>query len=184
MQMRCLLKRDSLKLKAIQKQNGRRPSLFNGQKYDVIWRPFCFLFFGPLCSLVCWRVYFPNFVLFISFLLLHFNFWASLARFFSLSLPLFFFRIIFNAWRVGDGDVITHRRRRRRLSRNFTHRPFSTRYFRFIYISKAFVEKIPKRKCRQKAVALRRVDTLRCQSCVNYAIKLSFTRFRAACRRA
>lgn len=78
-------------------------------------------------------------------------------RVFSLSLSLsIFFRIIFNAWRVGDGDVITHRRRRRRwrrhLSRNFTHRPFSMRYFRFIYISKAFVEKIPKRKCRQKAV--------------------------------
>lgn len=85
-----------------------------------------------------------------------FQFLGFLGAFFlSLSLSIFF-RIIFNAWRVGDGDVITHRRRRRRwrrhLSRNFTHRPFSMRYFRFIYISKAFVEKIPKRKCRQKAV--------------------------------
>lgn len=111
-----------------------------------------------------------------------FQFLGFLGAFFFSLFPSIFFRIIFNAWRVGDGDVITHRRRR--LSRNFTHRPFSTRYFRFIYISKAFVEKIPKRKCRQKAVALRRVDTLRCQSCVNYAIKLSFTRFRAACSRA
>lgn len=49
--------------------------------------------------------------------------------------------------------------------------------------------KMPTKSCRWDGggvviVASRRVDTLRCQSCVNYAIKLSFTRFRAACSRA
>lgn len=72
-----------------------------------------------------------------------FRFLASLARFFS----RFFFSYRFQCGARRRRDVITHRRR---LSRNFTHRPFSTRYFRFIYISKALV-KIRIRKCRQKA---------------------------------
>lgn len=83
-------------------------------------------------------------------------------------------------------DVITHRRHR--LSRNFTHRPFRALFSVYLHFESVRKNPNPMRECRQKAPKTRRchhhraVEHFRCQSCVNYAIKLSFTLFRASCK--
>lgn len=59
---------------------------------------FGFRFFWPVMFACLLARLFSDFVLFISFLLLHFDFWLPW-RVFSLD---FFFRIVFNAARVGD----------------------------------------------------------------------------------
>lgn len=128
------------------------------------------------------------FVYFVSFRFFFlFEFLASLARF-SQYISV---RIIFYASRVRDATssrtaaaiaIASHAILRIGIG------PF-VRYFRFIYISKAFEKnRNPMRECRQKAPKTRRchhhraVEHFRCQSCVNYAIKLSFTLFRASCK--
>lgn len=88
------------------------------------------LFFGPLYSVVCWRVYFPIlFCLFRFVASFHSNFWLPWRVFPNTRTFLFVsfsMRRAYAARRRRRRDVITHRRHRRRhrLSRNFTHRPF------------------------------------------------------------
>lgn len=150
------------------------------------------LFFGPLYSVVCWRVYFPNlFCLFRFVASFHSNFWLPWRVFPNTRTFLFVsfsMRRAYAARRRRRRDVITHRRRRHRLSRNFTHRPFRALFSVYLHFESVRKNPNPMRECRQKAPKTRRchhhraVEHFRCQSCVNYAIKLSFRLFRASCK--
>lgn len=140
---------------------------------------------------------FSDFVLFISFRLVSFllsiRISGFLGAFFSIHFCSYYFLCVARTRRVGVGDATSSRTAATAaIASHAILRigigPF-VRYFRFIYISKAFEKnRNPMRECRQKAPKTRRchhhraVEHFRCQSCVNYAIKLSFTLFRASCK--
>lgn len=129
------------------------------------------------------------FVYFVS-LLLSIRISGFLGAFFPILVHFcsYHFLCVARTRRVGVGDATSSRTAAIASHAILRIGPF-VRYFRFIYISKAFEKNPnPMRECRQKAPKTRRchhhraVEHFRCQSCVNYAIKLSFTLFRASCK--
>lgn len=164
--------------------------MFIEQKYDAIWPPFCFLARYIRLSVGA-SIFRFCFVYFVS-LLLSIRISGFLGAFFPILVHFcsYHFLCVARTRRVGVGDATSSRTAAAAIASHAILRigPF-VRYFRFIYISKAFEKNPnPMRECRQKAPKTRRchhhraVEHFRCQSCVNYAIKLSFTLFRASCK--
>lgn len=130
------------------------------------------------------------FVYFVS-LLLSIRISGFLGAFFPILVHFcsYYFLCVARTRRVGVGDATSSRTAAAAIASHAILRigPF-VRYFRFIYISKAFekirirCENADKKLPRRGVVIIIALEHFRCQSCVNYAIKLSFTLFRASCK--